>query len=294
MNQSGGGSTEKRRWWAEDAVASSLDFGLAEETDDFDGAFRLVYDQYVRRGYMTPHPSGRRLSVYNALPSTKVFVAKAESRVVATATLIEDSPIGLPMDEIYREELRGLRARGRRQAEASALAVHPAYQRSGIAILLRLYRMLVLYAAKIARLHDLCFVVSPHHMAFYPAGLGFPMHQMGPPRAYRRVNGVSAVGFRLKLSLARALIRVLHAGLFAGDCHDSVNFFLGPGSYRQVLARLRRDLPRSALTPVQVAHFFAGHETESATLPTMPDGHDRGGNLASGPYKLAQFRIKTG
>jgi GNAT superfamily N-acetyltransferase len=272
---------ESRRKWGEEARVSSLDFGLAREPDDFDGAFRLLHDQYVRRGYMVPHPSGRRLNVYNALPSTKVFVVKAEAQVVATVTLVEDSPIGLPMDEIFRGELAGLRARGRRLAEASSLAVHPDYRRSGMAILLRLYRMVLLYAARIARLNDLCFVVRPRHMAFYPAG--FPMQQVGPPRPYGRINGATAVGFRVELGLVRALLRVLRAGLSPAERRGFLNFVFGPASCRQVLARLRRDLPGSALTPAHVAHFFGGHGAESALLTFLSvpyesdraqDGHD--------------------
>jgi len=50
---------------------------------------------------MDPHPSGLRLSNHNALASACVFVARSGHQVVETVTLIVDSALGLPMDEIY-------------------------------------------------------------------------------------------------------------------------------------------------------------------------------------------------
>ena len=109
-------------WWAETPAVASLDFGLATTIADFEGAFRLAHDRYVWRRYMPPQPSGRRLGVHHVLPSTKVVVAKAEGRVVGTITVVEDSCLGLPMDEAFGGELGLLRERVRRLAEGASLA----------------------------------------------------------------------------------------------------------------------------------------------------------------------------
>ncbi|MBI4611401.1 MAG: hypothetical protein HY726_20615 [Candidatus Rokubacteria bacterium] len=247
-------SGRTRRWWLDDPAVARLEFGLAGETEEFEQAFRLLHDQYVRRGFMDPHPSGWRLSLHNALPSTKVFLARAAGRVVGTVTLIQDSRIGLPMEDVYREELEPLKDRGRRLAEASALALDPGYRASGTAILFRLFRMLLLYAAKIARLDDLCLVATPHHATVYRRWV--PFREIGSPRPYRRVNDATVIGLRLELGILRALIRVVRAGLSPGELFDVL---VGPEPCRRVFARLRRDLPRSSLTPLQIAHFFARH-----------------------------------
>src|SRR5260370_16642948 len=86
-------------------------------------------------------------------------------------TLIADSPLGLPMEEIYTDELRRLRDARGNLAEVSALAMDPEYQSSGVPILLRLIRMLVIYAAQTKR--DLCIAVNPHHAAFDQKALHF-------------------------------------------------------------------------------------------------------------------------
>lgn len=260
-------AVDARRWVVENEVTASLDFGLARGVDDFDGAFRLLHDRYVEGGYMAPHPSGRRLGIYNALPSTKVFVARAEGRVIATVALVQDSSVGMPMDQSYREELDAIRARGRRLGEASTLTVDPAYRASGFAILMRLYRLLIVYAAKIARLNDLCLTVAPHHARFYRTFFG--VRELGPLRPYPRINNTRVLGLRGDLSVTRALIRVAQAGLAVESPYD---FIAGPPHYGQVLARLRRDLPGSAMTADQVAHFFAGYGPESVTALDLAAG----------------------
>src|SRR5215475_6932109 len=89
----------KPAWWGESEVVATLNFGLAVTASEFDGAFRLLHDQYLWRGYMAAASSGRRLSLHNLLPSTKVFVARSGDAVVATVTVVEDSRLGLPIDE---------------------------------------------------------------------------------------------------------------------------------------------------------------------------------------------------
>ena len=257
-------------WFAEDETVGTLDFGLAVTFGDFDAAFRLLHDRYVWRGYLTPEPSGRRLGLHNALPTTKLLVAKAEDRVVGTLTVVEDSCLGLAMDEAFGEELGRLRERGRRLAEASSLAVDRGYRSSGIAILVRLLRLAVLYAARIARVDDLCFVLNPRHREFYQRLFAF--RWFGEPRPYRRAHGRPALGVRLDLALVRALLQVERAGLSAGP-HSS--FLCGPKAYVQVMARLRRDLPRSGLTPLEWARLFAGagpQDTAGADLSTVQLG----------------------
>jgi len=101
----------------------NLECGVACSTDTLEQAFRLVHDQYVARGYMRPEPSSWRLSVHHALPTTKVFVARDQHRVVGTMTLVPDSPLGLPLDELYGSEVTALRNEGRYVTEVSGLAI---------------------------------------------------------------------------------------------------------------------------------------------------------------------------
>lgn len=252
-------------WWLETPAIAAIDFGLARGFSDFDGAFRLLHDQFVWRRYMRPNPAGRRVNLYNVLPTTKLFVARAEARVVGTLAAVEDSRLGLPMDEAFGAELGRLREGGRRFVEAASLALDPAVRASGVAILVRLLRLTVLYAARIVRASDLCFVVHRRHRPFYLRL--FPFRRFSEMRPYPRLNGAPVIGLRLDLRLVRALIRSERAGLSPGP---HANFLCGPQGYDQVMPRLRRDLPKSGLTPPEWARLFAGTGAPEPGGPLEP------------------------
>ena len=80
---------------------------------ELESAYELVYQNYRPRDYMSPHPSCLRLTIFNAFPTTLTFVGVIYGEVIATVSLIPDTPIGLPMDEIYHDEVQLLRDAGR-------------------------------------------------------------------------------------------------------------------------------------------------------------------------------------
>ena len=250
-------------WWADTPAITALDVGLATTVQEFEGAFRLLHDRYVWRAYMAPLASGRRLGAHNLLSSTKVIVAKASDRVVGTLTVLEDSCLGLPMDEAFGEELGRLRERGRRLAEAASLAVGGIEGVAGVAVVVRLLRAAILYAAQITRRDDLCFTLRPRHREFYLKL--FPFRSLGDVRSYRRINGADVFGLRLDLRLVRALVRAERAGLSAGQ---PSGFLCGPQT-AAITARLRRDLPRSTLTPPDWARLFADAGETPAARPAL-------------------------
>lgn len=232
--------SRKRSWLSEESVAD-VEFGLACDAHTLDQAFRLVHDQYVWRGYMTSDPSGRRISLHNMLPTTRVFVAVAQGRVIGTVSVVGDSVLGLPMDEIYRPELQELRTRGRRLAEVSSLAMDPLHRSHGVAVLMRLMRMLVLYCTEIAHVTDVCIAVNPRHVDFYRKVLHFK--PIGGLKPFAKVNGAPAVALNLDLDLVRSLISTAQATDIVDEFYD---FFVGRLTYRRLVGRLERELRTAA------------------------------------------------
>jgi hypothetical protein len=102
--------------------SDSLLFSLAQTTDELFQAYSLVYRNYLRAEYIDPHASEMRYSSHNALPQTVTLVAKLRSSVVTTASIVFDSPLGLPMDSIYHDELEQLRRERARLCEVTMLA----------------------------------------------------------------------------------------------------------------------------------------------------------------------------
>jgi hypothetical protein len=240
----------------------NLRVGLASETDTYDAAFRLVHDQYVWRGYMAPTPSGRRLTVHHALPTTKVFIARRLDRLVGTLTLVQDSMLGLPLDDLYRDEVARLRAQGRRIAEVAALATAAECRRTGIVVLSHLMRMVVTYALKIAGVNDLCITVNPRHVEFYRTCLRF--ETIGPERAYGKVNGAPAVALRLDLDVARSVEAAVHRGEDPEPIHQ---FLFAPENQDRVLADLWSNLASAHFRRPQFVEFFG----DGVLLQTLPD-----------------------
>ena len=250
------GSRVKACWFEQDDRADGLDFGLATDRDTFEQALRLQHDQYVAQGYMDPHPSGLRLSVHHALPSTYVFVARSGHRVVGTMTLIVDSALGLPMDEIYSDDLRELRRERSGLTEFSGLALDPDYKSSGVAILLRLIRMVVLHAIQVLHLSDVCIAINPRHAAFYRKAFYF--EDLGGLKPYGKVNGAPAVALRLDLDLLRGFIRELAADRTISS--GVYSFLFRPRSVELAMARLIRDVKIPSQGAAHAVYFFARHD----------------------------------
>lgn len=178
-------------------VSGALTCRPAVSREEMEAAFRLVYLNYLQRGYIEKDPSGMRLTGFNALPEATTIVGVLRGQVVATVTMIADSPAGLPMDEIYREELDGLRCQGRRLVEISMLADRrQAFERSLEMVQLLMKRVFDL-ATLVLGADDLVITINPRHDIYYERRLLF--QPMGAPRAYPSVRHNPALAKRLDL-----------------------------------------------------------------------------------------------
>ena len=102
----------------------AIHFRPVQTPEEFTAASHLVYREYALRQYTASTSSQLKLSVYHALPQTTTFLAiHHRIGVIGTICPIEDSPLGLPMDDAYKPELDAMRRKGLRLAEASMLAI---------------------------------------------------------------------------------------------------------------------------------------------------------------------------
>ena len=157
----------------------------------------MVYQNYRSRDYIPPNSSGLRLTIFNAFPSTVTFVGVIHGEVIATVSLIPDTPVGLPMDEIYHDEVQALRDAGRRLIEVTMLADRRLSVQRSLAMVLALMKLVFDYATLSLKATDLCITVNPHHDKFYHEYLLFT--PLGGLRAYPSVSGNPAIARRLDL-----------------------------------------------------------------------------------------------
>jgi hypothetical protein len=173
----------------------SITFKMASTKSELEQSYRLLHDTYVLSGFMKPEPSGMRISIYNAVPGTRTFVAIAKGRVVGCMSYIADSPLGLPMDQIYGSELNEIRRAGRRPIEISGFAAKREYVQQGPRILLNLVSLLSGHYI-IDGIDDSCIAINPAHKGFYEKTFYYEV--FGGFKTYNSVNDAPAYALRLK------------------------------------------------------------------------------------------------
>jgi len=181
-------------------------YRVARTRNELEQGFGLVYSEYKRKGYIPKgFKSKLRISLYNALPSTTTFVAMQNKRVVASVTLIPDSPLGIPMDKLYKKEVDKLRKQKCKVAEASQLSIDTRLFGKGffsmfnfnkLIFIFRLFKLVLDHALRVDGITDFCIAINPKQQYLYKF-LGF--QQIGPLRYYGLVNRAPAIAFRLNL-----------------------------------------------------------------------------------------------
>jgi hypothetical protein len=139
-----------------------------------------------------------RITRHHLPPKTAVFLAISEGDALSTATAVRDSThFGLPMDDVFKAELDGMRGRGRRILEVSSLASdRNRFSRDRI----RHFITLVYAHSLFQDVDDICIMVNPRHVRLYMSLFGF--ETFGPQRHYARVNA-PAVALRVDVRAAR-------------------------------------------------------------------------------------------
>lgn len=182
---------------------------IAESREELEACFKLLHDAYVSSGFMTPDPSGMRVTIYHALPTTTTLCAKIGDQVVGTLSLIRESAIGFPLQRIF--DLTDIREKEGQIAEVSALAVHPRYRRTGGTILFPLMKFMYEYCTTFIDTRHLVIAVNPRHIEMYESLLFFKRLTANVVENYDFVNGAPAVGAALDLKHAPEVMRKAYA-----------------------------------------------------------------------------------
>jgi hypothetical protein len=214
----------------------------ATTREELEEAYCLVHESYIEAGYMDPHPSGLRVRIFEALPHTVTFIAQEQGKVIGTISLVLDSPLGLPMEESFGEELDGLRQQGRRIAEVSSLAVAKGCRNLGVFV--RLCKYMTLYAIH-AGLDDLCIGISPEHAPFFQEVYLF--EPLGDVRSYSSAKEDYVVAVRLDLPTLEQRIRDAYA-----DADADADLYRFVFVYRQP----DNPTPQPVMTPELMRYFF--------------------------------------
>lgn len=185
-----------------------LQLKIADTQEELEACFRILHDAYVAAGFMRPHPSGLRVTIYHALPTTTTLCAKWDGRVVGTISMVREGVFGFPMQSAFH--LDPVRAQGGRIAEISALAVDPAFRKTGGKILFPLMKFMSEYCRTHFDTRHLLIAVNPSKIEMYESLLFFERLQAEVVDRYDFANGAPAVGAALDLTQAAESARQVY------------------------------------------------------------------------------------
>jgi hypothetical protein len=154
-------------------------------------AYELVYNLYAEKGFTKTKDSDLWLSIFNALPATTTLISQnAQGLLEGTLTVVFDSPMGLPADELYREEIDLVRNSGGQICEIVSLGIRNKVK-SPSKILAGLIYCSYLLTWHHKKTSTLVITVNPKHEDFYCKNMLF--EKIGPERSFAKVNGAPSV-----------------------------------------------------------------------------------------------------
>ena len=230
-----------------------LELKIAETQDELEACFRILHDSYVAAGFMKPDPSGLRLTVYHALPTTTTLCAKWDGRVVGTISIIREGVFGFPLQSVF--DLTALRAQGGNITEVSSLAVDPAFRKTGGMVMFPLMKFMREYAKFYFDTRHLVIAVNPDRIEMYESLLCFERLHSSEVDNYDFANGAPAVGATLDLRHADERTERLYIGK---PRHKNLHRYLYVDPLRNIQwpARPLHTTNDPVLTPAIMDHFF--------------------------------------
>jgi hypothetical protein len=181
-------------------TCSDIQLKVATTRKERRAAFELVYRSYRRAGLCAETDAGMRITPYQLLPTTDIINATLRGEVISTLSLVHDGELGIPMEEIYPEEVALRRDAGVEFAEVSCLAD----RRQGTARFFDLFvdqaRLMAQLASKLG-VTELLVVVHPRHAPIYRRYMAF--EQIGDLREYPTVESNPAVALSLNFAKAK-------------------------------------------------------------------------------------------
>jgi hypothetical protein len=184
---------------------------LARSMDELMAAFHLLYNAYVRAGFVAENDKEIRVTPYHALATTEVFVAKCRTDVISTMTMVGDGALGLPMESMYGDQIAALRRSGLNVAEMGSFAD----RRESPARFLDVFGKLATLVVQVARTRNIDGLVAathPKHARFYCRWLGFRV--IGDLADCPYAAGNPAVALLLDFDEVRARNPAAHDRLF--------------------------------------------------------------------------------
>ena len=263
------------------APSPRLQLKIAETKEELEACFAVLHDAYVDSGFMTPDPSGMRVTIYHALPTTTTLCAKYDGQVVGTISLVRESALGVPLQRIF--DLSAVREKEGQIAEVSALAVHRKFRKTGGSILFPLMKFMYEYCTTFFDTRHLVIAVNPSHIEMYESLLFFKRLTANMVENYDFVNGAPAIGASLDLKEALGTFKRYYA---SKPARRNLHAYFTQVKLPNIQFPSRRFFTTNdpVLTPALLDHFF------NVQTKTFENLSERKKALLHTIYDLPQYR----
>ncbi len=181
-------------------VHPDIELKVAATRNERQAAFELIYNSYRRVGLCASNLNGVRFTPYQLLPTTDIIIARLRGEVISTLSLVRDGDLGLPMEQIFGDEVASRRAAGRQLAEVSGLADRRQGTARFFALFCDMGRLMAQLADRLGTT-ELLVTVHPRHAPLYRRYMAF--EPLGDCREYPTVQGRPAVALSLDFSRAK-------------------------------------------------------------------------------------------
>lgn len=159
---------------------------IANRFDRRQNAYRLLYDLYSKMGIAEKNGDGLWLSLHDALPETITFIAEnGRGEVDGALTMVFDSVIGLPADDLYKKEIDAIRHSGETVSEIISLGIN-SEGKASIKLLACLFYCAFLHSWHREKTSAVVITVHADYEDFYNRRVCF--NKLGPVRKYTKVN----------------------------------------------------------------------------------------------------------
>ena len=178
-------------------ITDELQTSLVSERRELHAALKLVYEAYLETQLIQPNAYEMRATRYHLLPTTDVFVATRSDSLLGTLTLVRDGEYGLPMEDVYADEVNSRRDAGVVVAEVSCLADNGHGKTNMLSVVVQLMSHMAQFARR-QGVDELLIAVHPHHVGFYERFIGFEV--IGGQKTYSAVCDKPAIALALDLN----------------------------------------------------------------------------------------------
>ena len=207
-------------------------------------SWRLVYQVYNSSGLIGANPYQIHAAPQLFHDQAAVFHKSIADRVVATFSAVCDGESGLPLDEVYRDELDDMRASGRKIVEIAHLAVDSGQRNQNDSMPRTSMIQMTSFTLDFARefgADDLVIGIHPKHQRYYERAWGY--EKIGAQRRYPIVNLYPVVMMRLDWRQALMRPRIPYALRYSHNNRVDSGFF----DSRYPLANIRFGDPSSEM-----------------------------------------------